>query len=323
MKRLIVILFVVAMALSSMATTFGPGEPPRPDCKWVEPTTEVIHHEAETHQEWVEAVTHTIVVVDVEAYDEIVVDVEGYTIEHPAVTHQECETTCPTYTWGLWYWKDGGWRHFGPITFTYDKSSDPNKCHRPTASSLGVPSYLTSSFNRAFDEWEDGTVTCVTVVDQEAWTETVPPVTHVVHHDAVTHEETIVDAEGYWVTVVDQEAYDETVVVTEGYWDCPRPPEQPKCELRQANYGLMELFGPNGEYDTMYIYPDANGDLPIGIGVDRQQCVLGWTAVRSGARDFVYRDTCTGDYFFNGFNVTPRPDVLKKGVCARNGACIR
>jgi len=93
------------------------------------------------------------------------------------------------------------------------------------------------------------------------------------------------------------------------------------CKLEKQNYGLAELWSVDGDYATMYIYPDANGNLPIGIGVERQQCVLGWVAARSGMFDFVYKNTCTGEYLFNGKPITPRADVLKKGVCARNGAC--
>jgi len=93
------------------------------------------------------------------------------------------------------------------------------------------------------------------------------------------------------------------------------------CDLVKQSYGLAELWGPSGQYATMYIYPDVDGKLPIGIGVGRQQCVLGWTAVRSGYFGFVYKDPCTGEYTWNKKDVTPRSDVLKKGVCARNGSC--
>ena len=51
--------------------------------------------------------------------------------------------------------------------------------------------------------------TTVTVVDRDAWDETVyvqVPHTDIVHHDAITHVET--------KTVVDKEAYDEQVPYT-------------------------------------------------------------------------------------------------------------
>jgi hypothetical protein len=74
----------------------------------------------------------------------------------------------------------------------------------------------------------------------------------------------------------------------------------------------------------MYIYPDPKtGELPQAVGVQRQLCVLGWEAEREGYFGFVYRNSCTGKYTWNGLDVTPRPDVLKHGVCARNGACVK
>ncbi|HRY77073.1 MAG TPA: DUF4215 domain-containing protein, partial [Candidatus Paceibacterota bacterium] len=44
---------------------------------------------------------------------------------------------------------------FGPINVTYNKSEDPNRCHRPTGSSLGVPSWAEHNFNH-LDEYLDG-----------------------------------------------------------------------------------------------------------------------------------------------------------------------
>jgi hypothetical protein len=46
---------------------------------------------------------------------------------------------------------------FGPITFTYDKSNDPLKCHRPTASSLSVPSWAVDNYNHNNSEWKNST----------------------------------------------------------------------------------------------------------------------------------------------------------------------
>ncbi len=43
---------------------------------------------------------------------------------------------------------------FGPVAFTYNKSQDPNKCHRPTGSSLGVPGWAMSNYNHKYDEWK-------------------------------------------------------------------------------------------------------------------------------------------------------------------------
>lgn len=110
--------------------------------------------------------------------------------------------------------------------------------------------------------------------------------------------------------------------------DCeqPEPTPEPKkeCKMVQQPYGMAELFGPNGQRGLMYIYPDPKtGELPGAVGVQRQLCVLGYEAVREGYFGFVYRNSCTGVYTWNGMDVTPRPDVLKHGICARNGACVK
>lgn len=45
------------------------------------------------------------------------------------------------------------------VTFDYGiKSSDPNKCHRPTADSLGIPSWARDEYNAQFPEWVYGEV---------------------------------------------------------------------------------------------------------------------------------------------------------------------
>ena len=61
---------------------------------------------------------------------------------------------CEQWSKGIWFWKE--WYHhhgtletFGPIDVVYGtKSSDPNKCHKPTGHSLGVPSWAMSDFNK-------------------------------------------------------------------------------------------------------------------------------------------------------------------------------
>jgi hypothetical protein len=59
---------------------------------------------------------------------------------------------------------------FGPITFKYDKSCDPNKCHRPTGSSLGVPSWAMSDFNAQNPEWLNQIdVNCRPVADPQTY----------------------------------------------------------------------------------------------------------------------------------------------------------
>ena len=121
--------------------------------------------------------------------------------------------------------------------------------------------------------------------------------------------------------------YDKTATVDDQ--SCKYPPTEPplvpkrECVDVQQPYGMAQLFGPDNQWGLMYIYPDPKtGELPQAVGVQRQLCVLGWEAEREGYFGFVYRNSCTGAYTWNGMNVTPRPDVLKKGVCARSGACI-
>lgn len=65
---------------------------------------------------------------------------EGYDL-HSGTCRQWVDTTYKTEV-------------FGPITFAYEKSNDPNKCHRPTGESLGVPSWAMNDFNK-LDEWLD------------------------------------------------------------------------------------------------------------------------------------------------------------------------
>jgi hypothetical protein len=99
-----------------------------------------------------------------------------------SLAHQECDKDCPEVTWsaerltcpsGYYYWgyfsgkhwceKNGSqtdWKEatketFGPITFKYEKSQDPNKCHRPTGASLNVPSWAMNDFNSDNPEWKD------------------------------------------------------------------------------------------------------------------------------------------------------------------------
>lgn len=97
------------------------------------------------------------------------------------VAHQECDQGCPTVTWSGTTQCPDGYSHsssqhsgycykgnnpdwpsdykikntFGPITFTYDKSQDPNKCHLPTGSSLGVPSWAEHDYNDDNPEWKN------------------------------------------------------------------------------------------------------------------------------------------------------------------------
>jgi hypothetical protein len=72
----------------------------------------------------------------------------------------------------------------------------------------------------------------------------------------------------------------------------------------------------------MYVYADENGKLPIGISVQRQECVLGWVAVNTPYAGWVYKNPCTGEYKWNDQTFTPRRDVIKHGVCDRSQPCL-
>lgn len=83
--------------------------------------------------------------------------------------HNNDCTDCPTVTFTA-YKCDNGWHYeqdgkchkhnHSPKnpsesftkTFKYNKSNDPNKCHRPTAQSQGVPTWAISQFNQ-LPEW--------------------------------------------------------------------------------------------------------------------------------------------------------------------------
>jgi len=81
------------------------------------------------------------------------------TIEVSPAVWVDGECSCPTnLTFDGWYWQGWHLKYFS-VTFDYGKSSDPNKCHRPTASSLNIPSSLRNEFNREFKEWVDADCT--------------------------------------------------------------------------------------------------------------------------------------------------------------------
>lgn len=180
-------------ALLLVGVAFATAElPPEPTCPegqittapavWVGDVVEVIHHDATTHE---------ITVVDQPAWDEWVPPVTH-------VVHHDAVLGCPTVTWrgGLFNWYS--------VTFTYRLQA--GQCHRPTAQSLGVPVWLRGQFNH------DNPQLLGAVVVTPAWDEIIVDVPgYFIHHDAVTHQE----------TVVDQEAWDETVVVALGYWINP------------------------------------------------------------------------------------------------------
>jgi hypothetical protein len=67
-----------------------------------------------------------------------------------------------------WYHRFLNYEETFTVTFDYGKSSDPHKCHRPTGSSLGIPSWAMSEFNAQFPEWIYPEEVCIDV-----W---IPPV---------------------------------------------------------------------------------------------------------------------------------------------------
>ena len=268
---------------------------------------------------------------------------EGYTTpghyESRTWVDPVVEYTCPIVEWTY------GSHH---VHVPYEKSQDPTKCHRPSDADLkniyGIDGKERNEFKDDNKEWKDAIEREVTPGYYTEWVDSEKCNTHQ-HKTCRFIEGTYV--EGYWTPPVCEEVpppdvcEDPLALNYKQEGECEYPPPEvcqynpqllasdplcvpPKtCELVRQDYGLGELWGPDGQYATMYIYPDKYGNLPIGIGVQRQLCVLGWEAVRSGYFGFVYRDSCTGDYVWKGVDVTPRPDVLKHGVCARDGACIQ
>jgi|GEM_PF-2532658 len=73
------------------------------------------------------------------------------------LSSEQCDEACPQVTWSTsrticvrqhkGRCSEYSTETFGPITFTYNKSNDPHKCHRPTPSSLELPSWTIDDFN--------------------------------------------------------------------------------------------------------------------------------------------------------------------------------
>ncbi len=98
----------------------------------------------------------------------------GDTINFEVVS-QNCSTTCPIKTFstsrlvcpsGYRLYESKCYKlfrepenptteSFGPVSIVYTKSNDRNKCHRPTAVSLGVDEWARNDFNSQLNEWED------------------------------------------------------------------------------------------------------------------------------------------------------------------------
>jgi hypothetical protein len=105
---------------------------------------------------------------------------------------------------------------------------------------------------------------------------------------------------------------------------CPSTvPETPEeCEWVEMPFGIVELEMAGGRMEWVYVYP-TDGELPGGVSIDRQLCLYGEIAEQSHEIDFVYKNTCTGEFMFDGETWIPRADVLKDGVCNRSGECLK
>jgi hypothetical protein len=189
-----------------------------------------------------DAVTHeeTVTVVDTPAYDEVVhhdgVPAVTHVVHHPAVTHDETVVDSPAI-WANWAPNDThGPQDYTPIWPTdergtwilHDQGIPPGQ-----AGPDGV--YQQGAGNSPWFYRQAEVSHVVTVVDHEAYDETVvdtpavEPYDETVHHEAVTHDETI--------TVVDEPGSDDvteyvyTVVVTgESCTDEPPVDEPPVDE---------------------------------------------------------------------------------------------
>lgn len=186
-----------------------------------------------------DAVTHeeTITVVDVPAWDETIhhpeVPAVTHVVHHDAVTHEETVIDSPAI-WANWAPNDThGPQDYVPVWpvdergtwIVHDQGIPPGQ-EGPD----GV--YQQGGGNSPWFYRQAEVSHTVTVVDTPAWDETVvdspaiPAWDEVVHHDAITHEETI--------TVVDVPATDDVTeyvytVVTTGKkcTDNPDTPDEP------------------------------------------------------------------------------------------------
>lgn len=217
------------------------------------------------------AVTHTETVVDSEAYDEQVLVTAEYTIDHEAVTHV-VHHDAVTHT---------EWEYVQFITGKTKWQNSPTWNAEWNEHSIGW--FLTGNTRCVTDveAWDE------TVVDQEAYTETVPAVYTTVHHDAVTHEVTVVDQEAVegspeipavgepTVTVVSHEGTD-AVVCEEEPTEEPTPTETPTeeptavpvaTEVTPAPVVVSEVYTPAdkpSELDSSLAETGANNVAMVG-----------------------------------------------------------
>lgn len=150
-KYIILSLFALSLPLVSNASELSCPEGQKVGSVLITPA--IIGTPAVTHTVHHEAITHDVVVVDVVAYDEVIIDVPGILAydEYVQVLHNHGNYD----------------RHGGPGNYSYvyvgNNHGDYVKIHH----------------------------------------EAVPAVTHTVHHEAVTHTETIIDTPAYDEVIID------------------------------------------------------------------------------------------------------------------------
>lgn len=196
-----------------------------------------------------------------------------------SASHQICPTNDSAYTsdhWWLdckkkignhWKYSDKVTETFGPIDVVYgEKSEDPNHCHRPTGSSLNVPSWAMDDFNKLNLELDKINVNCrqeVTNTETQTVSCDNAPVVQcpvVCREDQVKVEDQCVCPEGKveddgkcivenTPTPTPTETPTVTPTPTEGPSITPTPTEEPKKEeVTETHTGLSS--------PTHFVCPD-------------------------------------------------------------------
>lgn len=131
----------------------------------------------------VPAVTHTEVVVDTEAWDETVIDTPAIPAVTETINHPE-QTTAPVFSCpdNYHYQNNGNWSER-----CHRDNQDINPEHTSPLGVLCPTGYTQAGTNE--------NTTCKIAAWDEVMiiTPEIPAVTHIVHHDAVTHEKIVID----------------------------------------------------------------------------------------------------------------------------------
>ena len=230
------------------------------------------------------------------AYDETVIDHEAYVIHHDAVTHVETvvdheaydETVIDTEAVNKWYSWTGGPSDTHPAPPAGSWQVD-NGNHNGFDQSPGL--LQRDKGNSGESDWfyhvviaekshivhHDAITHPVTVVDHEAYDETVPAVTHVVHHDAV---------------VCPPPGGDEPRLVVPGM-----PVLKDLCGIEHDHYGLLE---PTADI----IYSNGPNKVIIATLVAGQN--IAWGTLPTG---WVANSNTTAIFAFNAALFTNVPCV--------------